>query len=128
MPHAPTENPVNSHRAPAEAFRQRGRRRAMSVPSIKGTAYNSIHEDLHKMLDDGRVTRDEIEASLTREELESFDSKVLATKWYPVAGYRKLLALVAAKEGKGRIEEYLVERGWRAAEKLREAGIYRQLG
>jgi len=100
----------------------------MSVPSIKGTAYNSVHEDLHHMIDDGRVSRDQLEAALTREELEAFDSKVLASKWYPIATYRKLLSLVAEKEAHGRIEEYLVDRGWRAAERLKEAGIYRQLG
>jgi hypothetical protein len=100
----------------------------MSVPSIKGTAYNSVHDDLHRMIDDGRISEDELGARLSREELELFESKVLATKWYPIDTYRKLLALVAEKEAKGRIEEYLVERGWRAAERLKEAGIYRQLG
>jgi len=100
----------------------------MSVPSIKGTAYNSVHDDLHRMIDDGRVTAAELEARLSREELELLESKVLATKWYAIDTYRKLLALVAEKEAKGRIEEYLVDRGWRAAERLKEAGIYRQLG
>jgi hypothetical protein len=100
----------------------------MSVPSIKGTAYNSVHDDLHRMIDDGRISEDELGARLSREELELFESKVLATKWYPIDTYRKLLALVAEKEAKCRIEEYLVERGWRAAERLKEAGIYRQLG
>jgi hypothetical protein len=100
----------------------------MSVPSIKGTAYNSVHDDLHRMIDDGRISEDELGARLSREELELFESKVLATKWYAIDTYRKLLALVAEKEAKGRIDEYLVERGWRAAERLKEAGIYRQLG
>jgi hypothetical protein len=100
----------------------------MSIPSIKGTAYNSVHDDLHHMVDDGRLTHEELEAVLSRAELDAFDSKVLASKWYPISTYRKLLALVAEKEGKGRTEEYLVERGWRAAERLKEAGIYKQLG
>jgi hypothetical protein len=100
----------------------------MSVPSIKGTAYNSVHDDLHRMLDDGRVSEEELEARLSRAELELFESKVLATKWYPIETYRKLLALVAEKEAKGAVAEYLEERGWRAAERLQQAGIYRQLG
>jgi hypothetical protein len=100
----------------------------MSVPSIKGTAYNSVHDDLHRMLDDGRMSEAELEARLSREELELFQSKVLATKWYPIETYRKLLALVAQKDAKGATDEYLVERGWRAAERLAQAGIYRQLG
>lgn len=99
----------------------------MAVPSIKGTAYNSVHDDLHRMIDEGRVSRDELEARLTREEIEVFESKVLATKWYAIDLYRKLLALVAEKDAKGPLEEYLVERGWRAADRLNQAGIYRQL-
>lgn len=100
----------------------------MAVPSIKGTAYNSVHDDLHRMIDEGRLTREELEAALSREEIELFDSKVLATKWYPIDYYRKVLALVARKEAKGSVEEYLAERGWRAAERLQQAGIYKQLG
>ncbi len=87
----------------------------MSVPSIKGTAYNSVHDDLHRMLDDGRLSEDELEARLSREERELLESKVLATKWYAIETYRKLLALVAQKDAKGPVDEYLIERGWRAS-------------
>lgn len=100
----------------------------MSVPSIKGTAYNSVHEDLERMVADKRVKPDELEARLSPDELDVFGAKVLATKWYPIETYRKLLALVAEKEARGRVDDYLFQRGWRAAERLKEAGIYRQLG
>jgi hypothetical protein len=100
----------------------------MAIPSIKGTAYNSVHDDLHRMIDEGLVTGEELEAHLSQAELELFESKVLASKWYPIETYCKLLRVVAEREGKGPVEEYLVERGWRAAERLQQAGIYRQLG
>jgi hypothetical protein len=100
----------------------------MAIPSIKGTAYNSVHDDLHRMIDEGLVTGEELEAQLSRAELEQFESKVLASMWYPIDTYRKLLRLVAQHDSKGPVEEYLVERGWRAAERLAQAGIYRQLG
>ncbi|HUK95580.1 MAG TPA: hypothetical protein VLU96_11070, partial [Gaiellaceae bacterium] len=100
----------------------------MAVPSIKGTAYSSVHDDLHRMLDEERLAYEELEAELSKDELELFDSKVLATRWYPIDTYRKLLAVVARVEARSRIDEYLFERGWRAAERLKEAGIYRQLG
>jgi len=100
----------------------------MAVPSIKGTAYSSVHDDLHRMLDEGRLAREVLEAELSVDELELLDSKVLATRWYPIETYRKLLATVARTDAKGRVEDYLHERGWRAAERLKEAGIYRQLG
>lgn len=100
----------------------------MAVPSIKGTAYSSVHDDLQRMLDDGRLSPDVLEAELSVEELALFETKVLATRWYPIETYRKLLALVARIEARNRIDDYLCERGWRAAERLKEAGIYRQLG
>lgn len=100
----------------------------MAIPSIKGTAYNSVQDDLQKMIDDGRVKPSELEARMSPEELDLLESKVLATRWYPIETYRKMLALVADKEAKGRVEDYLIERGWRAADRLKEAGIYRQLG
>jgi hypothetical protein len=101
----------------------------MAVPSIKGTAYSSVHDDLHRMIDDGKLSRDVLEAELSREEIDLFDSKVLATRWYPIDTYRKLLATVARTDAKGNsVDAYLFDRGWRAAERLKEAGIYRQLG
>ena len=42
-----------------------------------------------------------LEAELSREELELFDSKVLATRWYPIDTYRKLLATLARADAKG---------------------------
>src|SRR5262245_8133345 len=100
----------------------------MAVPSIKGTAYSSVHDDLERMIQEGRMSRDLLEAELSKEELELFDLKLLATSWYPIDTYRKLLAALARSDAKGRPDEYLFERGWRAAERLKEAGIYRQLG
>ena len=100
----------------------------MAVPSIKGTAYSSVHDDLHGRLEDGRLSRDVLEAELSAEQLELFDSKVLATRWYPIDMYARLLATLARADAKARVDEYLFERGWRAAERLKEAGIYRQLG
>jgi hypothetical protein len=99
----------------------------MTVPSIKGTAYGSVHEDLSALVADGRVSRDELEARLGAEDLKHFDAKVLAGNWYPIQSYRALLAIVADKEANGNAEEYLVARGWRAAARLKESGIYRQL-
>jgi len=97
------------------------------VPSIKGTAYGSVHDDLAALVADGRISRDELEARLSVEDLRHFDAKVLAGSWYPIESYRALLALVADREAGGRREEYLIARGWRAAARLKEAGIYRQL-
>jgi hypothetical protein len=99
----------------------------VAIPSIKGTAYGSVHDDLAALVADGRISRDELEARLSTEDLKHFDSKVLAGNWYPIKSYKALLAIVTEKEANGNAEEYLVARGWRAAARLKEAGIYRQL-
>lgn len=99
----------------------------MTVPSIKGTAYGSVHDDLAALVADGRVSRDELETRLGVDDLRYFDAKVLAGNWYPIKSYKALLAVVTEKEANGKPEEYLIARGWRAAARLKEAGIYRQL-
>lgn len=99
----------------------------MAVPSIKGTAYGSVHDDLAALVEQGRVSRDELETRLSAEDLRHFDAKVLAGNWYPIKSYRALLAIVTDKEANGNAEDYLIARGWRAAARLKEAGIYRQL-
>lgn len=99
----------------------------MAVPSIKGTAYGSVHDDLAALVAAGRISRDELETRLSVDDLRYFDAKVLAGNWYPIKSYRALLAVVTDKESNGKAEEYLIARGWRAAARLKEAGIYRQL-
>jgi hypothetical protein len=98
----------------------------VSVPSIKGTAFQSVAEDVHHLVASGRLSRDALEARLQPEDLRLLDEKVLPGVWYPLATYRRLTELLMDVEGGGR-PEYVVRRGARAAERLFAAGLYLQL-
>jgi hypothetical protein len=98
----------------------------MSVPSIKGTAFAAVVEDLRGLVEAGRLSRDALEARLEAEDLRILDAKLSPGLWYPLASYARLCAVLVEVEGRGR-PEYVVERGARAAERLFAGGLYQQL-
>jgi len=98
----------------------------VGVPSIKGSAFQSVVDDLRALVAAGRIPRGELEARLLAEDLRIFDEKVLPGLWYPLASYRRLTEVLLQVEGGGR-PEYVVRRGARAAERLFAAGLYLQL-
>jgi hypothetical protein len=93
---------------------------------VKGTAIASVIEDVQRLVADGRLTRDELEARLERDDLALLEEKLLPSSWYSLESYGRLSKLLFEVEGRGSIG-YLVERGRRAAERLRAAGLYAQL-
>jgi len=98
----------------------------MDTPSIKGSAFAAVVEDLRRLVESGRVSRDALEARLEAEDLRILDAKVSPGLWYPLASYERLCAVLVETEGAGR-PGYVVERGARAAERLFAAGLYLQL-
>ncbi len=99
---------------------------AVGVPSIKGTAFQSVVEDVQGLVAAGRIPRADFQARLHAEDLRIFEEKVLPGFWYPLATYRRLTELLLAVEGGGK-PGYVVRRGARAAERLFSAGLYLQL-
>lgn len=93
---------------------------------VKGTAVASVVEDLKRQIEAGRVRREELEVRLQAEDLELLEQKILPSSWYPLGSQGRLTQLLLEIEGKGSIE-YLLERGRRAAERMREGGLYAQL-
>jgi len=98
----------------------------MAIPSIKGTAFQSVVEDVNRLVEAGRLPEAELEARLEAEDLRLLEEKVLPGLWYPLASYARLTELLMRVEGGGR-SEYVVGRGARAAERLFAAGLYHQL-
>ena len=98
----------------------------MTVPSIKGTAFQSVVEDVQGLVAAGRIRRAELEARLPGEDLRILEDQVLPGLWYPLATYRRLTEILLEIEGGGK-PEYVVRRGARAAERLFAAGLYLQL-
>ena len=99
----------------------------MTIPSIKGTAFLSAHDDVHALLARRVLTRDELEVALEAKDLRLLDEKVLPSTWYPIGTYDRLLRLLCDKEANGRVEEYLIARGQKAGDRIAATGIYQQL-
>lgn len=93
---------------------------------VKGTAVASVVEDLKRLIEAGRVRRDELEVRLQAADLELLEQKILPSSWYPLGSQGRLTQILLEVEGKGSLE-YLLERGRRAAERMREGGLYAQL-
>lgn len=98
----------------------------MAGARIKGAGIEQAVLDVRRLLDEGRLSREEVEVRLAPEDLALLDEKILGGAWYPNESHRRLTELLRDAEGRGR-DAYVVQRGYRTAERLLEAGLYRQL-
>jgi hypothetical protein len=98
----------------------------VAEPSIKGSVFKGGITDLRRLLDEGRVTEDEIGARLGAESLAYLEGEILDSGWYPLECYARLLQLLGDVEGAGE-EKYFIERGRASARRLMDAGLYGQL-
>lgn len=99
----------------------------MTQPSIKATTFQKVVDDVRELVAKGDVSRAEIEARLPAGDLPWLDAHHAATAWIPIDVYERLVELLAELVAPGRREEYLIERGAQAAERLAGLGIYAQL-
>jgi len=95
-------------------------------PSIKGSALAGVIQDVNRLRENGRIDREALDAHLAPEDHALLDAPVQAARWYPIAAYGRLTALLLARDGGGRVT-YLNERGANTARRLIESGIYHQL-
>jgi hypothetical protein len=88
-------------------------------PSVKGSIFVSVANDVRKALDEGRLERADFEAGLEDKDLDYFESDaVTAVSWMPMPTYGRMLELLAKVEGGSGREAYLRDRGAHAAERL----------
>jgi hypothetical protein len=99
----------------------------MSDLSIKGAAFQSVPADVNRMLEQGRLSPDELEARLTPDDLRILREEILPGRWYPIETYKRLLGLLVELEGGPRPERYLIKRGVNAAKRILAMGIYNHL-
>jgi hypothetical protein len=98
----------------------------VSHPSIKGSVFTSVVEDVEHLIRVGLISREKTEAKLGEEALSHLDESIQPALWYPIESYRLLAELLVEVEGGGRME-YMFERGERSAERLFDQGLYEQL-
>jgi hypothetical protein len=88
------------------------------VPSIKGSAFQSVVEDVKRLIDAGALDPDEVAEQLSDKDRGYLDAVVTPVAWLPIASYGRMLELLAREEGGGDPIGYLRTRGARAAERL----------
>jgi hypothetical protein len=96
-------------------------------PSIKGVLFEPVVADVLRLIEAGRLTETELEDRLPATDLAFLGSKPNAALWYPIETYTRLLELLVSVEGSPRPQQYLWQRGARAAERLIDRGLYSQL-
>jgi hypothetical protein len=98
----------------------------MTTPSIKGSIFGAVVEDVNKLVAAGELRKDEIARWLGAAEIALLDAKILVSNWYDIRSYDRMNTLLRDVVGNGS-NEYLRERGRETARKLGAAGIYAQL-
>lgn len=98
----------------------------MAEPSIKGTIFGPVAEEIQALVAGGRIRDDELAAALEAKDIELLEAKTLVSSWYPIATYARYLDLLCRKQGQGD-PHYYERRGSMSARRLMDAGLYSQL-
>ncbi len=100
----------------------------MSGPQTKGLLLVSIIADLARFVEEGRLSREDLEADLTADALKLFDDGVSPISWYEGDIYPQLAQILIKVDGLGPGDmKYLRQRGEGAGRRLMESGLYQQL-
>lgn len=97
-----------------------------AVPSIKGSVFASVVEDVRKLLERPELSRREAERWLQPEDFDLLGREIFVSHWYDIRSYARLSELLRDVEGHGD-NEFLREKGRETARRLGEAGLYAQL-
>jgi hypothetical protein len=93
-------------------------------PSIKGVAFQSVADDIHRLRKERRIGEAELATFLKPDDMPHLDEMVVPSLWYPIGMYGRCLELLCEVEGEGQ-HRYLVDRGAKAAERMMAVGSYR---
>lgn len=97
-----------------------------SVPSVKGSVFAAVVEDVNKMIAEERVSQSDLERWLLPEDLDLLNKLISVAMWYDVRAYERMNIMLRDVEGGGS-NEYLRECGRQTARRLLEGGMYGQL-
>jgi hypothetical protein len=97
-----------------------------TAPSIKGSVFGSIVEDVRNLVREGGLDVDELTRWLKSDDLDFLDEEIPVSDWYDIRVYTRMNELLRDVEGAGS-NDYLRQRGRLTARRLLESGIYQQL-
>jgi hypothetical protein len=97
-----------------------------SIPSIKGSVFASVVDDVRKLLAGGELRRDEASRWLEPGDFALLEREIHVSHWYDIRLYSRLSLLLRDVVGGGD-NEFLREKGRATARRLLEAGLYAQL-
>ena len=95
-------------------------------PSVKGTIFQAVVNELNGYLSDGVIQRDELAARCKPDDLAYLDQEIGIASWYPIETYGRYLRFLCNRFGGGR-REYLMEGGRQSAQRVIDMGVYGQL-
>jgi len=98
----------------------------MPEPSVKGTIFQGVTEELNDMLAVGLTTREALARWLKPEDLDWLDRDIAISSWYPADRYCRLLSAMTRARG-GDHRRSVIEGGHASARRVGEMGIYAQL-
>lgn len=98
----------------------------VSRPSIKGSVFASIVEDVNKLLTRGVISQAELARWLRADDILLLGQTIGVASWYDVRAYTRMNELLRDVDGAGS-NDYLRERGRQTARRLLDAGFYAQL-
>lgn len=97
-----------------------------AIPSIKGSVFSAVVEDVNKLLAGDALDRREAARWLRADDIGLLGQEIVVSHWYDIRAYTRMNELLRDVAGGGS-NEYLRERGRDTARRLLEAGFYAQL-
>lgn len=97
-----------------------------AIPSVKGSVFAAVAEDVRKLIERGGISRDEAARRLTPDDLRLLEAEIFVSHWYDIRAYARFSELLRDVEGDGD-NEFLREKGRDTARRLLQAGLYAQL-
>lgn len=95
-------------------------------PSIKGSVFGGIVEDVNKLVERERLSDAEVDRWLQPEDRALLAAPVAIASWYDIRSYTRMNEMLRDLEGGGQ-NAYLRERGRATAQRLLDGGLYAQL-
>ena len=99
----------------------------MRGPSIKGIVIAAVAANVLRLVEQGKISREQLEVGLEKEELKLLETKIQPALWYSIHSYDRLDRLMADAEAGGDLEGYLRRNGLTMSRLVQQAGLYSQL-